>query len=260
MTQLAGKSVVVTGAGAGIGRASAELFAKQGARVCCADRDGNAAGETADRIRTAGGEAIAQVVDVASEEGCHRMVEATISAFAGIDGLFANAGVYKRGAAVDLSLSEWNQVMAVNLTGVFLCAREVLPVMVRQGSGSIVTLASVAGMIGHRESAAYAASKGGVLALTRQLAADYARSGIRVNAVCPGTVRTSLAASAYSRQGAADGPDVDRMFEKVAKRYPTGRLGQVDDVAQLVAFLLSDAANWITAATYPVDGGLTGCY
>jgi NAD(P)-dependent dehydrogenase (short-subunit alcohol dehydrogenase family) len=220
MTQLAGKSIIVTGAGAGIGRGSAELFAKQGARLCCADRDEDAARQTAERILDAGGEAIAQLVDVASEDDCRRMVETTLGAFGCIDGLFANAGVFKHGAAVDLPLAQWDEVIAVNSTGVFLCAREVLPVMVRQGSGSIVNLASVAGMIGHRKSAAYAASKGGVLALTRQLALDYARSGVRVNAVCPGTVRTALAASAYTRPDAAAAPDVDRMIE-CSEKWPS---------------------------------------
>lgn len=259
MNALQGKTIIVTGAGAGIGRGTAQMLADQGGMVCCVDRDGMAARETALLISEKGGQSIAATVDITSESDLRTMVEAVVAASGRIDGLFANAGIFKQGGAIGLSLDEWNQVINVNLTGLFLTCREVLPAMVRQGSGSIVTLASVAGMIGHRKSAAYAASKGGVIALTRQLAADHAKRGIRVNAVCPGTVRTALAESAYSR---ADAPaeNLDEMFDQVAQRYPAGRLGEVDDIASLVAFLLGDGSQWITGAVHPVDGGLTACY
>jgi NAD(P)-dependent dehydrogenase (short-subunit alcohol dehydrogenase family) len=259
MSGLHGKTLVVTGAGAGIGQGSALFFAREGALVCCVDRDGGAAERTARLIGKNGGRALAAPVDITSEDDLRTMVDKVMSVSGRIDGLFANAGIFKPGGAIGLPLEEWNEVIGVNLTGVFLTVREVLPVMVRQGSGSIVTLASVAGMIGHRKSAAYAASKGGVIALTRQLAADHARTGIRINAVCPGTVRTALAESAYARAG-APAADAELMFERVGERYPAGRLGEVNDVAALVSFLLGDGSRWITGAAYPVDGGLTACY
>jgi NAD(P)-dependent dehydrogenase (short-subunit alcohol dehydrogenase family) len=255
--RLADKTTVVTGAGAGLGRAASRLFAAEGATVVCADRDERAAASIAEAIVRDGGRALALGTDVTSPADVEEMRDATLARFGHIDGLYANAGILGVGTATEVDPVHWAQVLAVNLTGVWLSARAVLPAMEERGRGAIVTQGSVAGMVGHRAVAAYAASKGGVIALTRQMAVDYAPAGIRVNAVCPGTVRTQLVEDLYAKRAAERHTDAEEDLARTAGRYPLARLGTVDEVVPVALFLLSDEASWITGAVYTVDGGMT---
>jgi Dehydrogenases with different specificities (related to short-chain alcohol dehydrogenases) len=253
--RLAGKRTLITGAGSGLGRGAALRFAAEGAAVACADRDGAAAAETARMIEDKGGRAIACAADVTSDADTEQMVAETVAAFGGLDALYANAGVAGPGSAPDLDLEDWNRVIAVNLTGVYLSARHALRRMLAQGSGgSIVTQASVGGLIGIPGLASYAASKAGVVGLTRQLAVEYAPMGIRVNAICPGTVPTPLVVGTYTEQR---GALADDWQEVRAQDYPLRRLGTPDDVAHAAVFLVSDESSWITGQIWAVDGGMT---
>jgi NAD(P)-dependent dehydrogenase (short-subunit alcohol dehydrogenase family) len=179
---------------------------------------------------------------------------AAIDAVGPVDVLYANAGIPGEGRAHELSLEDWNRVIAVNLTGVFLSARAVLPGMLERRAGAILLQSSVAGLAGVRNLPAYAAAKGGVAALARQMAADYAEFGIRVNAICPGTVRTPLVEEVFRRRF---GDEAEAELDRRDRDYPAGRLGHVEDIANLALFLASDEAAWITGAVYPVDGGAT---
>jgi NAD(P)-dependent dehydrogenase (short-subunit alcohol dehydrogenase family) len=255
--RLADKVTIVTGAGGGLGRAAATHFANEGALVVCADRDEGGTRDTAATISHEGGHALAVVMDVTSRDDCERMATTALSTFGRIDGLYANAGVLGVGTAVEVEPDQWRRVLEVNLSGTWLSARAVLPGMCEQRSGANLTQGSVAGMLGHRAVAPYAASKGGVIALTRQMAVDYAPYGIRVNAVCPGTIRTKLVEDLYASRAAERGGDPEADLARTASRYPMQRLGQLHEVAPIAAFLLSDSASWITGGVYTVDGGMT---
>jgi NAD(P)-dependent dehydrogenase (short-subunit alcohol dehydrogenase family) len=234
---------VVTGAASGLGRACAERFAEEGAHVVCVDiADVEAVAKDVRGLGVA-----ADVTDPSSMEA---MAAAALAEFGTIDVLMANAGIAGEGRAHEIPLERWDRVLAVNLTGVFLSARAVLPVMMERGGGSIVATASVAGLAGTPNLPAYAASKGGVIALVRQLAVEYAGDGIRVNAIAPATVPTPLVETAYRERGIP--------MEARVRRIPLGRLGTPGDVANLALFLASDESSWITGAVHPVDGGMTG--
>ncbi len=257
--RLEGKSAIVTGAGSGIGRAAALLFAAEGAAVTFADLDGDAAEAGAADARDAGGEAIGVRADVASEDDTAAMAQAALEAHGRIDALYANAGVASSGRATDVELSEWERVLSIHLTGVFLSSRAVLPAMVEQRAGSIVCQASVAALVGVPELAAYAAAKGGITALARQLAVDYGPHGVRCNSICPGTAWTPLVTETYAARVGADyaGRSEEELRSRAARGYPLGRLGEVDEVAQLALYLASDESSWTTGAVHVVDGGLT---
>ena len=235
--RLADKKTIVTGAGSGIGKAAATLFAAEGALVMCADINGDAAAVTAAEI---GDRAISMAVDVTQPDDCQAMTEQTAAAFGGLDAVYANAGVDGPGRAGDLSLEEWNRVIGVNLTGKWLAVKFAIPHLIEAGGGSLVLQASVGGVIGVPGIAAYAAAKSGVIGLTRQMAVDYGPDNIRVNAICPGTVPTPLVRATYEKRGgfsatAAVAPDatVDEMIEAAVIRHPIGRLGTTTDIAQL---------------------------
>lgn len=251
---LAGKVALVTGAGSGLGRSIAEGYAEQAAAVLCSDRDADAVEQVVSTIRSAGGTAAPFVGDVTSEADCAGAVEAAISQLGGLDVVVANAGIPGEGRAHEISLDDWSRVIDVNLTGAFLTVRAALPHLIAQGSGSVVLQASIAGLLGLPNIPAYAAAKGGVVALGRQLAREYAEHDIRVNVIAPGTIRTSLVEDAFrARHG-------DAMEVKLAERaagIPLGRFGSTDDVAKAAIYLGSDWSTWVTGTVMTVDGGNT---
>lgn len=260
--RLAGKVAIITGGGSGIGQATATLFASEGAAVVCADIKKAGAEETAGKVIEAGGKGIALKVDVSSPADAERMASETIKAFGAIDVLFANAGIAGLGSAMDIDQKAWNKVIAVNLTGVWLSSKYVLPHMVSKGRGSIINTASIGGLAGFPGIAPYCAAKAGVIGLTRQMVVDYSPKGIRVNAICPGTTPTPLVLETYKGGGGSASivgkeQSYEDQLKLVAARYPAGRLGTVEEVASLVLFLASDESRWITGAIIPIDGGYT---
>jgi len=248
------KSALITGAGSGLGRASALRFAEEGAAVAVVDRDGAAADAVAAEIAAHGGRAVGIAADVTSPGDCEAMTATAIAELGRLDVVFANAGISGTGSAADLDVAAWDRVIAVNLTGVWLTSRYALPHMQERGSGVVLNQASMGGLIGIPGIFPYTAAKGGVIAMTRQMAVEYGPRGVRVNAICPGTVYTPLV-QASRDAGTAPGVDVEEANAAAAQRFPLRRLGTVDDVAALALFLASDEASWITGATYPVDGG-----
>ncbi|HEX6144530.1 MAG TPA: glucose 1-dehydrogenase [Geminicoccaceae bacterium] len=243
-----------SGPGWGNGKASAVAYARAGARVACVDIDLEAAGETARIIRDESGEALALAADVTRSDSVGAAVEATLGAFGRIDVLHNNVGHAAMGGPVELSEEDWQRELDLNLKGVFLACKHVLPVMLEQGRGAVVNISSVAGLryVGY-DFASYYASKGGVNQLTVGLALQYARRGIRVNAICPGLMDTPLI---YQQISGAYG-SVAEMVEARHAACPTGRMGTAWDVANAAVFLASDEAQYITAVCLPVDGGLT---
>jgi NAD(P)-dependent dehydrogenase (short-subunit alcohol dehydrogenase family) len=246
--RLRGRRILVTGAGSGIGRAAAEAFAAEGADLVLADLSG--AELVAEEV---GG--IGVTADVTSEEQLAAVVDA---AGGPLHGLYANAGIEGAGRAHELSRAQWSRVIDVNLTGTWLTIKAVLPGMLAAGGGAIVTQASTAALTGVPDLAAYSAAKGGITALTRQIAVDYGREGIRANALCPGTVWTPLVERTYAERGGdATFGSMDSMREKAARGYPLGRLGTPAEIAAFALFLLSDESAWISGGVFAADGGYT---
>ena len=259
--RLVGKRTIVTGAGSGIGQAAARLFAAEGALVLCADIDGESAAATASGI---GDRALGLRVDVTEPDDCAAMVERTVAAFGGVDAVYANAGIAGAGRAGDLEIDDWNRVIAVNLTGVWLSVKYAIGHLIGAGGGSLVLQASVGGVIGVPGIAPYAAAKAGVIGLARQMAVDYGPDGIRVNAICPGTVPTPLVRATYEKRGGfaatanlAPGAGIDEMIEASAVRNPLGRLGTTGDIANLALYLASDESSWVSGTAITIDGGMS---
>ena len=250
MERLTGRVAVITGAGSGIGLATARRFAAEGARVVCADISKEAAEAAAGEV---GGIAVA--VDVADEESVKAMVDAVVAEFGRVDIAFNNAGISPPDddSILITGLDAWERVIRVNTTSVFFCCKYVIPHMQRQGKGSIINTASFVALLGAATSQiAYTASKGGVLAMTRELGVQFAREGIRVNALCPGPVATPLLLELFAK-------DPERAARRLV-HVPMGRFADPAEIAAAVAFLASDDASFMTASQFVVDGGITAAY
>ena len=246
----AGQVALVTGAAAGIGRATAQAFAEQGLKVVLADIDEAGIREGADSIRAAGGDAIAVRCDVTRDEEVKALIEQTLGQYGRLDYAFNNAGIeIEQGRLAEGSEAEFDAIMGVNVKGVWLCMKHQLPVMLAQGGGAIVNTASVAGLGAAPKMSIYAASKHAVIGLTKSAAIEYAKKKIRVNAVCPAVIDTDM----FRRAHEAD----PRKAEFAAAMHPVGRIGKVEEIAAAVLYLCSDGAAFTTGLALPVDGGAT---
>jgi NAD(P)-dependent dehydrogenase (short-subunit alcohol dehydrogenase family) len=245
--RLADTVALVTGGGSGIGRATAELFAREGAAVVVADLHLGRAQECAGRIQAAGGRALALAADVSLKDQVERMTAQAHAAYGRVDVLVNNAGLAGGDDILHIEEEEWDLNLRVVLKSVYLCSRALLPGMIERRRGSIVNISSVNGLTALSEEA-YSAAKAGVINLTRNLAVKYGRYQVRANAICPGTVRTPIWGPILEKD--------PRIFEKLIKWYPLGRVGEPEDIAKAALFLASDEAAWITGATLTVDGGL----
>lgn len=252
--RLNGKTCLITGAGSGIGRATALLFASEGATVLIGDVDEDAASAAAADVAAASGRARAWRMDVTDADSCERVVAEAVREFERIDVLFNNAGIAGVGTLHETSIELWERVMAVNVRGVFLVSKAVLPHMIESRAGSIINMSSCIAEIGLAERASYGASKGAVLALTRCMQADYARFGIRVNALLPGTIHTPFV-DRYLRDSYAD---AEAALESIRKRQLTGELGRPEDVAYAALYLASDESRFVLGSGLFVDGGVRG--
>jgi 3-oxoacyl-[acyl-carrier protein] reductase len=258
--RLAGRRAFVTGGGSGIGRAAAIRLAAEGAAVAVADKRAESAEAVADEIAAAGGRALALACDVGEEKQVASAVERAAGAFGGLDSVLANAGTAGAGWIHETTLEDWEAVLRVNLTGVFLTAKHTIPHLLAAGGGAIVTTGSIASfVVGPGGSAAsYAASKGGVLQLTRQIAVDYGPQGIRANCLCPGGVRTRIGVhAAEDHQGQSTPIPEGGRLPRSLFRPPLARMSEPEEQAAVVAFLLSDDASFVTGSAVLADGGLT---
>ena len=247
---LDGKTALVTGGGSGIGRAASLAYANDGARVVVVDVNGEDGEETIQQIKESGGEAILVHAAVSNPKDTQAMGDQAGEAFGSLDCAFNNAGIAggrDRLLTADYREDDWDRVLSINLKGVWLCMKSEIPQMLKQGGGAIVNTASIAGLAGLSGTVAYVAAKHGVTGLTKAAAVEYATSGIRVNAVCPGYIQTPLVQPIFQEN--------DGMEERVASRHPMGRLGEPEEIAQAVLWLSSDKAAFVTGHNMPVDGG-----
>jgi NAD(P)-dependent dehydrogenase (short-subunit alcohol dehydrogenase family) len=245
--ELEGKVAIVTGAGAGIGRATAVALARDGASVLAADLHGHGE-DVAEEIRAAGGAAVFAAVDVADDGQVEAMVARCVEEFGGLDIAFNNAGIEGQPAPThECTDDTWQRTLAVNLTGVWHCMRHEIPRMLERGGGSIVNCASIAGLVGFAGSPAYVASKHGVVGLTKTAALDYAEAGIRVNAVCPGVIETQMVQRVIDAA-----PDMEAMLKA---SEPVGRLGRPEEIADAVLWLVRPGSAFVTGQAIAVDGG-----
>ncbi len=246
--RLEGKVAIVTGGGTGIGRATAGLFSREGARVVVADYNADTGRETVQAITDVGGEALFVEVDVSDSAQVQRLVQSTLDAYGRINILFNNAGVLLFGTVLDTDEEAWNRLMSINLTGVFLCTKAVLPHMIEGGGGSIINLTSSTGAHDAAGNAvAYVTSKGGVALFTRAAAIDHAEDNVRVNAIAPGPTDTPMLRDNLSAEE----------LETFAATFPMKRLGRPEELANAALFLASDEASFVTGAILAVDGGQT---
>jgi NAD(P)-dependent dehydrogenase (short-subunit alcohol dehydrogenase family) len=243
------KVVIITGAAEGIGQATAIAFAEKGARVVVADREVKKGKQTSALI---GGEAFFIEINVANNESVKNMVKEVTKRFGRIDILVNNAGIYYQGDVIETPEEEWDKVIAVNLKGVYLCSHYVLPVMLRGDGGVVINVASEAGLVGIAGQVAYNASKAGVISLTKSMAVDFGRQGIRVNAVCPGTTETPLVKNALKKS-----KDPEKERRKLEACRPLNRLGRPEEIAAAILVMASDHLGYATGSVLSIDGGYT---
>ena len=247
---LQGKSAIITGAASGIGRATARLFSREGASVLLADLNEAAGREVQREISSAGGRAQFEFGDVTQARDCQRIVQRALEFFGAVHILFNNAGIIRRASVLDLSEEDWDRIMDVNVKSIFLMSRYALPVMARAGGGSIVNTASGWGLTGGSRAAAYCASKGAVVLLTKAMAVDHGPQNIRVNCICPGDTDTAMLRDEARQLG-----EITDRFLADAARRPLGRLGKPEEIAQAALYLASDASSFVTGTALVVDGG-----
>ena len=252
--RLENKIALVTGATSGIGRAIALLFAREGARLILVARNPEPAARVANEVKAAGSEAHFIKADVSQAGEVQHMGKAALDKWGRVDVLINNAGGSKegRGSVTQVSEPNWGKVVQTNLKGVYLVSKEILPSMIEKGGGTVVNTASSYGMVGAKNMAAYSAAKGGIIALTRQMAVDYAANNIRVNCVCPGAILTPLLEDYI-----VSTPDAEQTRRFLGDRCPQERIGKPEEVASAVLFLACDESSYITGVALPVDGGLT---
>jgi NAD(P)-dependent dehydrogenase (short-subunit alcohol dehydrogenase family) len=247
---VSGKVALITGAASGIGRATALLFAREGAALVLADVNADAGQRVADEIAQSGGRAFFEPADVARAADCKRLVERAIREFGRIDILFNNAGIIRRATVLELSEDDWDRVMAVNVKSIYLLSREVIPHMQRAGGGTIINTASGWGLTGGARAAVYCASKGAVVLLTKAMAIDHGLQKIRVNCICPGDTDTGML-----REEARQLGEENSSFLAEAAKRPLGRVGTPEEIAQAALYLASDASSFVTGTALVVDGG-----
>jgi len=250
--RLADKVAIITGAGVGIGRATALLFAKEGAKVVVVDCDSEAGTKTVRLIEENGGAAIFLQVDVSKAADVKRMVERTVERYGRLDILVNNAGIYTQGDVVEAAEEEWDRILDVNLKGVFLCSKYSIPEMIKGGGGSIVNIGSEAGIVGIKNQVAYNVSKSGVIALTKSMALDFALHNIRVNCLCPGRTLTPLVEKVI-----AEAQDPESTRRALEEDRPLKRMGRPEEIAAGILFLASDESPYATGSILSIDGGYT---
>ena len=246
-----GKTIIVTGGALGIGRAVSELLAERGGSVAIFDRDDKAGSAVCDKIIEAGGKAIFERVDVADNWVVDQATNNVIKTFGRVDSLVVSAGIQRYGTAVSTSSEQWDEVMGVNLRGAWNASRAAIPNMLQNGNGTIVNVSSVQALASQQNVLAYTVSKHGLIGLTRSIAMDFAKQGVRANAVCPGTVDTPMLQWAASLD-----PDPESVYEACRQMHPLGRIATAREIAEVVAFLAHDSSSFVTGAVWTVDGGL----
>lgn len=250
LRRLENKIAIVTGGASGIGRATALLFAREGASVLIADLNETSGRKVQTEISDQGGRALFEGADVTLDADCRRIIELSFRELGGLHILFNNAGIIRRASVTELSEEDWDRVMAVNVKAMFLMSRHALPVIAKCGGGSIINMASGWGLVGGPRAAAYCASKGAVVLLTKAMAVDHGPQKIRVNCICPGDTDTAMLRNEAQQLGEPS----DRFLSEAARR-PLGRVGKPEEIAQAALYLASDASSFVTGSALVVDGG-----